>query len=432
MRDPKIILHRFQIIFQVGCFLIAVYFTTLFSAEYSDNSDIQLITIKKFNQDKDNKYPSFSFCFKSPRFHWYHDTKIYESYGLNATQYQRMLKGENEERYHRNDLPRFYTKEPIFLNDGPIENFDKFHLKIEDFVRSLHFATESSSHDTIISNSFGWNVSKEQPISLAFESADRICFSRNTIDSLGLVRLSDSITLDSSLFPFHRDEEMEVFVHYPDQLIASLGNEKYLASFTQLLTLVPNIYGQVKPQALEFKLTEAKRIKKRHDSKNPCNRNIVSYDGYLKKQIRETMMNEIGCIPIYLQVEPISNTKYKECVSPMELQRADKIIGNLKQILEENEKPCDEILILTIDSVNVRPVPEPDDATIKFLYTEKVYEEIEYIRAIGFENWLSNVGGFVGIFLGYSMMQFPEFMLFFAATFTRRGGHWKGNYPKSI
>ena len=49
-----------------------------------------------------------------------------------------------------------------------------------------------------------------------------------------------------------------------------------------------------------------------------------------------------------------------------------------------------------------------------------MYEEIRYIKALGFENWLSNVGGFVGIFLGYSMMQFPEMLLVFADISNRK------------
>ena len=84
------------------------------------------------------------------------------------------------------------------------------------------------------------------------------------------------------------------------------------------------------------------------------------------------------------------------------------------------EQPCEELLILAIDSINNNPTPIPDDMAIKFLYTEKGYAEIRYIRAIGFENWLSNVGGFVGIFLGYSMMQIPEFLLFSLIAFKRK------------
>ena len=45
---------------------------------------------------------------------------------------------------------------------------------------------------------------------------------------------------------------------------------------------------------------------------------------------------------------------------------------------------------------------------MKFLYKEKYYQEIENVRDFGFETFWSSVGGFVGIFLGYSMLQFPE------------------------
>ncbi len=41
---------------------------------------------------------------------------------------------------------------------------------------------------------------------------------------------------------------------------------------------------------------------------------------------------------------------------------------------------------------------------------EKYYQEIEYVQDFGFESFWSGVGGFVGIFLGYSLMQFPEFL----------------------
>ena len=36
------------------------------------------------------------------------------------------------------------------------------------------------------------------------------------------------------------------------------------------------------------------------------------------------------------------------------------------------------------------------------------YQEIEYLAYFDGESLISNLGGFIGIFLGYSMMQFPE------------------------
>ena len=37
--------------------------------------------------------------------------------------------------------------------------------------------------------------------------------------------------------------------------------------------------------------------------------------------------------------------------------------------------------------------------------------KIKYEKLMGFEAWLSNVGGFIGIFLGYSMIQVSEFFI---------------------
>ena len=96
---------------------------------------------------------------------------------------------------------------------------------------------------------------------------------------------------------------------------------------------------------------------------------------------------------------------------------AQYIIDNFDKFLDQKDKPCDRMDVVTLSSVNSNPYPKPNDIAIKFVYSEQEYEEIQYKKAIGFESWLSNVGGFVGIFLGCSMMQFPEFLLFFAKVF---------------
>ena len=69
------------------------------------------------------------------------------------------------------------------------------------------------------------------------------------------------------------------------------------------------------------------------------------------------------------------------------------------------------MLILSFDSTNNSPDSIPADISVQFLYNEKANEEIHYIRAICFENWCSNVGGFVDMLFGYSMMQLPEWLL---------------------
>ena len=38
------------------------------------------------------------------------------------------------------------------------------------------------------------------------------------------------------------------------------------------------------------------------------------------------------------------------------------------------------------------------------------YEEISQVEDFGPQDFISNLGGFIGIFLGYSMMQIPELL----------------------
>ena len=70
------------------------------------------------------------------------------------------------------------------------------------------------------------------------------------------------------------------------------------------------------------------------------------------------------------------------------------------------------MILLSIDSINNAPSPKPTDMSMAFFYTEKTYEEIKYSRMMNFDGWISNVGGFIGIFLGCSMLQIPEFLVF--------------------
>ena len=144
----------------------------------------------------------------------------------------------------------------------------------------------------------------------------------------------------------------------------------------------------------------------------------------MKHQIGRKLIEEIGCVPIYLSIDLTNVSDFRTCESPKNLQKAYEIINDIKQFLDNNDVPCDEMLILTIDFVNSNPDPIPEDLTIRFHYSEKTYEEIQYVKAINFESWLSNVGGFVGIFLGYSMMQIPEFLLIFVSSCIRKS--WSG------
>ena len=416
-------MHRFKIVFRIGCFFNAIYFTTLFSTQFYENTDAQLIVMKKFNQEKDSDYPAFSICFKGTSFHWYHDLEIFNSNGLDALQYELLLKGETAIRYERNDLNRTYNRTPVFVDGSGYFNFSNYHLKMHDFIRSIHYYAKSSITGSEIAYATDWNEAENQQLYLSYHTPETICFSRKSTDNLTSIRLNDLITFNSSAISDTRfgDVQMDIFLHYPNQLIQSFGNAKYSTTLSQLVSTLDYTY----PKVLEIKISQCKRIKKRVDSNEPCNEAIHNYDQYFQKNVA----THLGCVPIYFKQAMNNDSDLKECSTKIKLKEAQYIIDNYDKFLSQFKKPCDEMLVLTSDSVDHNPIPKPSDIAINFVYAEKVYEEIQYTKAIEFVSWLSNVGGFVGIFMGHSMMQVPELLLVFTSIFSyERRNRFRGKF----
>ena len=108
-------------------------------------------------------------------------------------------------------------------------------------------------------------------------------------------------------------------------------------------------------------------------------------------------------------------TTMNECRTTDQLKEAYKVSQNYRQILTTYETPCLDMF----SSVTYNWLSDTDNklSNISFTYKEKYYEEILYAQDFNPESFLSNVGGFVGMFLGYSLMQLPEMLFGLAGTF---------------
>ena len=390
--------------FQVCCFFMAIYWTALFTNQYGENRDAISITMKKFNHDTSDKYPTFSFCIKGTELHWSHEHEIFEAYGINAFQYESMLKGETTMRYDFDDSSKLYRNTPVFVNDGIIVNFSRFHTKLSEILSDVEFKVETRITTVDGQKKKGYMAKTDSKILLSYQSPNTICFTRNSSDPLNSIRLQDMITFNSSFLNTteYKRAHIQIFVHYPGQLISSFDKPKYESTFSYLLSTLRETGAN--PRVLDFKLSQCRVLRKRHDSKIPCNKHIKNYDKFIEEQLA----GQLGCTPPYWKNYISIMNGTEECTSADKLREAYSYLADFKKTLDETDHPCDEMLIQSIDSINYKPIPIPQDMSIAFHYTEKMYEEIQYTRAMGFESWLSNVGGFVGIFLGYSIMQIPD------------------------
>ena len=399
---------RIERVFQVFCLFMAIYWISLFSAQYAENRDVIYISMKTFNDDPIDKYPTFTICFGGDRFHWFRDDNIFESYALNATQFELMLKGENAMGDELNKKSKLYTKKPVFLSDGPKVNFDQYFLKATDFTNKLNYLYEKKKQDVHFKNNQNANETLEAYFHLSYQTANTICFTRNTNDALKSIRRFDLINFNSSVIGHetYKDTVIQVFVHAPNQLVRSIDKPKYEASFAHFTSTLKGTIDKG-PKVLEFKISQVQQLRKRSDSHVPCNEDVSNFDKYYQEQISQ----RLGCIPPYWKMDFPVQDQLEECRLPAKLKEANRIISNHASVLNLKQFPCTDMTLLSIDTINQEPSPQPDDISIAFFYPVKTYEEIKYSRMMGFAGWLSNVGGFIGIFLGYSIMQIPELLV---------------------
>ena len=126
------------------------------------------------------------------------------------------------------------------------------------------------------------------------------------------------------------------------------------------------------------------------------------------EQFRNEVIQSIKCIPIYWKRFNANHNAYPDCIQQHQLKQADDHINSYRKILTAYDSPC---LEMDISAVQVANEQNPrDEILVKFVYVDDTFNEVINIQEFGFESLWSSVGGFVGIFLGYSLLQLPELL----------------------
>ena len=379
--------------FAFGCFFMGAYMTVTQSMGFLENRDSSTISYNHFNQEPIDRYPTFSVCLRGKDLYWKDEESLFSSVGLTGAQYTRTLQG-NGFRMEVDEITQLNTMRMVDFANVSMINFDEHSLSAssiliradlmtDDESQTLHFDTSSASQEKL-------------PFHVGFRSADQVCFTRNSLDEAGLIRRYDLISLNRSLLSpgVHFNLEMIAFVHYPGQILRNFENPRFMSTLSSFDT----------NKILELKLSHVTTLRKRPSANIRCDDRIENDDLNYQKQV----VKMIGCIPIYWKDLMRDQADIKVCQSSKKLRDAAFLIKNYKDILASYDPPCVEMSTLVI--VNNNMPQEYDEFQIIVRYTEDVYQKIENSRDISFETYFSGVGGFVGIFCGYSILQFPELM----------------------
>ena len=99
----------------------------------------------------------------------------------------------------------------------------------------------------------------------------------------------------------------------------------------------------------------------------------------------------------------------KECKMASEMSQIYTILETYKRaVFDSYKQPCHYMKVTT--GVLQKKLDFGHHLVLDFVYMDDFYEEIINVRDFGFESLWSGVGGFVGIFLGYSLLQIPDLL----------------------
>ena len=201
------------------------------------------------------------------------------------------------------------------------------------------------------------------------------------------------------------------YVHYPKQLLRSSPVEIEWMMGGNIIS--GDLYAKL------FFIDSIKVIRRRNTLRNPCNKEWKRDDDMILTKIIETA----GCKPAYWFVDG----NYSVCNDPEKMKSAyiPNIMYRNASFFKRFDEPCDEVQTLTFnikdvqrglkDNTDKGPAIEKKSnqsevilSQILFIFKSTKYEEIRQLRAFDFESLIGNMGGYVGLFLGFAFWQAPD------------------------
>lgn len=372
---------------------MGAYMTVTQSVGFLENKDSSSIAYKHFNQAPQDQYPTFSICLRGPQIYWKNEHQLFNIHGITSLQYTQMLKGDGI-RYDIDTHSRLYRKDPVHIKNMSSMDISEIFLTTSDIVTGASFVNDKKQIYNYGKGMHQGPRFDQIPFSIGYQTPDEICFTRNSTDELESIRQYDLVSLKSFLLSpgSHSSVEIRLIVHYPGQLLRNFDNPSFSTS----------LQSYDKDRLLELKISHVTTLLKRPGSNVKCNDSIENDDAKLQEEITR----RIGCIPIYWSYLGAEDNNFEHCTSQQDLINAFYLIENFKDVLASYDPPCVDMTSLVF--VKNDMAQSEGKFQIKVLYAENFYQEILNDQGVSFETFFSGVGGFVGIFCGYSILQLPE------------------------
>ena len=383
--------------FHLICTSATIFFVSFCLYKYSLNKDLSQVTYKEFHKTNENIYPSLTLCFASI----FYEGNLKE-YGVQSiNEYANFMDGE-------------------YWNDRMIDvNYEKVTLNISDYV--LGFVSKTPAwtawipygdeyiiydHTKNIQTLKNGSISTYDWIPKMYTSYAGSVQKCMTVDipfTQGKKVWTFAAVFNSIIFPNRTRPayyEFGIKVHYPGQL-SRPPIQKYVWKSRENKT--SDTSGKNEYLTMKFKLQKLEVIRHRETSTEPCNKNWKEDDETMLRQ----KIKRIGCKPSYLKVSSdyptCKSQKHMKMFTTFNLSHYHPPCVSIQKILYAYEE-YDDLEDWTYGWMN-----ETNDIFEVILeFMGDTYMEIEQVRSYGFQDVVGDIGGYLGLFLGFSLLQIPQ------------------------
>ena len=152
-----------------------------------------------------------------------------------------------------------------------------------------------------------------------------------------------------------------------------------------------------------FEIYQTVVLKKRKNAKVPCNPDLENED----QKLLEAVMKHCGCRPLYWM--SFMNIDLPICESVTRQDMITNLTSNMENVTSLYDPPCHEMMIVASAERMLEMNPKDERRlTIQINYLNEMFLEIENGERFSAQGFLCRIGGFLGMFLGFSLLQIPD------------------------
>ena len=395
-------MKKLEIFFIFCCYLTTLVLILFCFNIYLKNDNITEIRYKKFNDDTLSPYPSISFCTQL-RPNMVSENKL-KKFGIET----------NKSSYNDFLLGNFWDQKMLDIN------YDEATTSVEDYI--FYSRAFKSFDPELKQNGVALQKIKEQI--LPSYMAVYKCISFDLPNEIQQRIKFVTIALKNSIFAngmFPENGQFLSHFHFPNNLFGtSIGTKWSWQS--------KNITSSDLHRVLQFKITSTEVLNRRNKVANAC-KHYKNFD----QSFKDSLMKVIGCAPPYWK----TTHNLSQCQSQTQMKvfakEAFKAYNGNSEEIRYIVKPCMELKQIAYthtdteydikSSMDFSPGLGLNDSITKFFidFSNSDFKEIKEVEAFGIESLVGNVGGYVSLFLGLSIIQFPTLCVFFRRKFSIRG-----------